>query len=91
VTYVGPKLERREVWAEESKDDVGDNVRARWSTDNGRTWTEFLPVQPSNNVNHGGVTVWEGEAAGVADSGAGVLVQSWLRQIVVGGPLQSGD
>ena len=85
MVYVGPKLERREIQAEEIKDDVGDNVRARWSMDNGRTWTEFVPVQPSNNVNYGGVTVWEGEGAGVFDPGAGVLVQAWLRQIVVGG------
>jgi hypothetical protein len=85
VTYVGKNLERREIQAEEIKDDVGDNVRARWSLDNGRTWSEFVPVQPSNNVNYGGVTVWEGEGAGVFDAEAGVLVQAWLRQIVVGG------
>ena len=41
--------------------------------------------QPSNNVDYGGVTVWEGEGAGVYDPCAGVLVQSWLRQIVVDG------
>ena len=75
VYYVGPKLERREMQAEEVESDVGSNVRARWSTDNGRTWTEFVPVQPSNNVNYGGVTVWEGEGAGVFDPCAGVLVQ----------------
>jgi hypothetical protein len=85
VTYVGPRLERREVQAEETKDDVGDHVRARWSDDNGRTWTGFVAVQRSNNVNYSGVTVWEGEGAGVFDPGGGALVQTWLRQIVVGG------
>ncbi len=84
VSYVGGNLELREIQAEEVKDDVGDNVRARWSLDNGRSWTEFVSVQPSNNVNYGGVTVWEGEGCCVFDAQAGVLVQSWLRQIVVG-------
>ncbi len=84
VAYVGPRLERREVQGEEAKSDVGDNVRARWSMDNGRTWTEFVPVQPSNNTDYRGVTVWEGEGPSVFDSHAEALVQSWLRQIVVG-------
>jgi hypothetical protein len=85
VNYVGAKLERREVQAEEVKDDVGDNVRARWSMDNGRTWDAFVPVQPSNNVHYAGVTVWEGEGPSVFDPVTGVLVQAWLRQIVVDG------
>ncbi|OHB78313.1 MAG: hypothetical protein A2W31_09180 [Planctomycetes bacterium RBG_16_64_10] len=83
VVYVGPHLERREMQAEEVESDVGENVRARWSADNGRTWTEFVPVQPSNHVNYAGVTVWEGEGTSVFDPGPGVLVQTWLRQIVV--------
>ncbi|NLX54695.1 MAG: exo-alpha-sialidase [Planctomycetaceae bacterium] len=85
VTYVGPNLERREMQAEEVESDVASNVRARWSSDNGRTWSEFVPVQLSNKVDYGGVTVWEGEGTGVFDPGAGVLVQAWLRQIVVDG------
>jgi hypothetical protein len=85
VNYVGPNLERRETQCEEVESDVGANVRARWSLDNGRTWSEFVPVQPSNKIDYGGVTVWEGEGPSVFDPGAGVLVQSWLRQIVVDG------
>ena len=85
VDYVGAGPERREVQSEQTKSDVGDNVRARWSNDNGRTWTDFVTVQPSNNVDYGGVTVWEGEGCQVYDPAAGVLVQSWLRQIIVGG------
>ena len=85
VQYVGPHLERREVHAIERQSDVGENIMARWSTDNGRTWSEFVPVQPSNNVDYGGVTVWEGGGASVHDPASGLLVQSWLRQIEVGG------
>jgi hypothetical protein len=83
--YVGPGLERREVHATERVSDVGDDIRARWSTDNGRSWTEFVSVQPSNNVDYGGVTVWEGEGPSVHDPRSGMLLQSWLRQINVGG------
>jgi hypothetical protein len=85
VQYVGPKLERREVQALETISDVGENVVARWSADNGRTWSEFVPVQPSNNTKYKGVTVWEGEGAGTYDPASGRLVQSWLRQIEVRG------
>jgi len=85
VQYVGAKLERREVQAVETVSDVGDNIVARWSADNGRTWSDFVPVQPSNNVVYQGVTVWEGEGCSVFHRAAGVLVQLWLRQINVGG------
>ena len=71
VDYVGAGPERREVQSEQTKSDVGDNVRARWSNDNGRTWTDFVTVQPSNNVDYGGVTVWEGEGCQVYDPAAG--------------------
>src|SRR3990167_4383146 len=61
MQYVGPGLQRREVQGVESVSDVADQIVARWSTDNGRTWSAFVPVQPSNNVKYGGLTVWEGE------------------------------
>lgn len=85
VSSVGPKLELREVHAYESQSDVGDDIMARWSTDNGRTWSEFIPVQPSNNVNYVGMTVWEGEGPAAYDPASGLLVQMWLRQITVRG------
>ena len=84
VLYVGPKLERRETQAEEVLSDVADNVRARWSLDNGRTWSPFVSVQKSNNIKYGDVTVWEGEGNCVYDSGTGLLVAGWLRQIAIG-------
>ena len=67
VAAIGPKLELREVHSFETHDDVHDDITARWSTDNGRTWSEFVPVQPSNNVNYAGVTVGEGEVHAVPD------------------------
>ncbi|HEY5912607.1 MAG TPA: sialidase family protein [Verrucomicrobiae bacterium] len=85
LQYVGPKYELREVQGIERESDVGENITARWSTDNGRTWSGFEPVQPSNKVNYRGVAVWEGESVSVHDPGSGLLVQLWLRQINVKG------
>jgi len=85
VQYVGPKGERREVQAFESVSDVGEKITARWSLDNGRTWSESVPVQPSNNVSYQGVTVWEGEGPGTFDPTSRRLVQMWLRQIQLRG------
>lgn len=82
--YVGPGLERRETFCEESTDDVGDNVRSRWSTDNGRTWTPFIKVQNSTLVKYGEVLVWEGAGCCIHDPASGLLVGTWLRQIALG-------
>lgn len=81
VLYVGPKLEKREWQAVEINDDVHDKQQARWSLDNGRTWSEYVPMQPSSNVKHKGVTVWEGGGASSHDPASGLLVDLWLRQI----------
>lgn len=85
VQYVGPKLELREVQSGETASDVYHNIRARWSRDNGRTWSEFVPIKPSTNVKYQGITVREHEGCSVFDPTAGVLVQMYLRQINVGG------
>lgn len=79
--YVGPNLELREVQSLEILDDVGEDFSARWSTDNGRTWSTPEPLQASNNVDYRGVTVWEGGTAATYDPTSRRLVQIWLRQI----------
>jgi len=85
VQYVGPRLELREVHSVESRSDVADEIRARWSSDDGRTWSAFVPIKPSTSVKYGGVPVREHEGCNVLDPAAGVLVQMWLRQVVVDG------
>ncbi len=85
VQYVGPGLERRELHANEIASDVGGNIRARWSEDNGRTWSAFVPMQPTNTVPYAGVSVWEGEVCNTFDPTSNLLVQLWLRQIEVRG------
>lgn len=81
VHYVGPGLERREWRAVSSRDDVSDEQVARWSPDNGRTWSAWVPQQPSSMVKYGAVEVWEGGWGDTHDPESGRLVQMWLRQI----------
>jgi hypothetical protein len=83
LQYVGPKLELREVQGIERESDVGEQIKARWSTNNGGAWSEFVLVQPSNKVRYQGIPVWEGESVGVYHEVSGWLVQLWLRQIEV--------
>jgi hypothetical protein len=84
VTYVGPKLEKRETFAEETESDVADNVRARWSSDNGQTWSEFKKIVPSSKKLIKGIPVHETEGACEYDPASGWLVQLWLRQVQEG-------
>ncbi len=91
VQYVGPNLEQREVHSMQRQPDVSENIRARWSTDNGRTWSEFVPIQLSTTVDYGGVSV-RGECEGIStyDPTSSMLMQVWLRQINVGGEYHAG-
>jgi len=82
--YVGPDRELRELQSLEIQDDVGEDFTARWSLDNGRTWSEPTQLQASNNVDYQGVTVWEGGVTSVFDPTSQRLVQIWLRQIKTG-------
>lgn len=85
VQYVGPGLERREWRALEKVSDVADQQRARWSVDNGKTWSDWTLQQPSSLVDYAGVKVWEGGWADTYDLKSGRLVQLWLRQIELQG------
>lgn len=85
LQYVGPQLQLREVQGIERESDVGEDIRARWSEDNGRSWSEFVPVQRSNKVTYGATTVWEGEGTSIYAPHSGLLVQLWLRQIELKG------
>ncbi len=84
VYRTGPKLERMEVRAIESRDDVPDEPRARFSSDDGWTWSEFVQLPPTLSYP-AGVEVWEGGGAKLFDPASGLLVELWLRQIARGG------
>jgi hypothetical protein len=83
VSYTGPNLELREVRGIEQESDVGEKIQARWSLNNGVSWTDFVPVQSSNKTNYHGIPVWEGECANTYHEVSGLLVQLWLRQIQI--------
>jgi hypothetical protein len=85
LQYVGPNRELREVQGIERESDVGEQIKARWSTNNGLSWSDFVQVQPSNKTNYNGVSVWEGECTSVYHDVSGLLVQLWLRQIDIKG------
>lgn len=79
----GPGLERWEIVSDESSgSDIWVNIRGRVSRDNGRTWSPFEKLT-DNIQKYQGVTVWEGDdlSQPLYDPDAGVLVQTWLRQI----------
>ena len=84
VFQTGPKLERMEVHALEIRDDVPSEPKARHSTDNGRTWSDFTSL-PATLSYPGGVEVWEGGGAKFFDPTAGMLAELWLRQIALKG------
>ena len=80
---VGAKRELMETQSVEARDDVPTEKRARWSTDNGRTWSALVPLPPALSRPKG-IEVWQGGGAKCYDPRAGVLVDVWLRQIQVG-------
>lgn len=90
VQRVGPALERMEVHALETRVDVPAEPAARFSDDNGRTWSGFMSLPPTLS-EPAGVEVWEGSGCCFFDASAGVLVGSWLRQIVQGRPLPGAE
>ncbi len=85
LQYVGPGHEMRQVQGLERESDVGEQIKARWSADNGKTWSDFVAIQPSNKVNYKGVSVWEGETVTAFHPLSGLLIQLWLRQIDIKG------
>ena len=81
VQYVGLGMEMREWQAVEKVSDVADKQRARWSKDNGVTWSDWVPQSPSSMVDYQGVKASESGWADTFDPGSGLLLQLWLRQI----------
>lgn len=83
--YVGPRRELREWRAQETVSDVADRQQARWSEDNGRTWSAWVTQAPSSMVDYGGVKASESGWGEVYDPASSLLVQAWLRQIEIKG------
>ncbi len=82
--YVGPGLERWQLHAFESVSDVWDDIKQRFSNDNGRTWSDYEPL-PMGQRFLKGVRVQEGGLTRFYDPVAGVLLGSWVRIVHAGG------
>lgn len=80
----GPGLERMEIHAVEARDDVPSESKVRFSTSNGRSWSDFTP-RPETMTQKAGIEVWEGGGCKLFDVRSGVFVESWLRQIAIKG------
>ncbi len=82
--YIGPLLEREEIWSTEVRDDVPEKKKSRLSLDNGKTWSEFAPL-PEVPKFAKGVEVLEYPAFCTEyDARAKVLLSIDLRQMHVG-------
>ena len=63
--------------------DLGAEPRRRWSSDNGRTWSEFAKL-PNAHWKEGGYQCCWGGGAYLYDTHTSVLVSIWLRQALRG-------
>jgi hypothetical protein len=80
--YVGPDLELLETWSVWATSDTPSEMQWRLSTDNGKNWSEFKTCDPpSTAVKYKGVDAREYHGPKLYDTDAGVLVETWLRQI----------
>jgi len=88
VRYPGPGLLREEIHTQWATSDTPKRPRRRRSTDNGRTWGAFEPLDPV--VTHsGGIRVYWAEGAAYYDAKHKLLVSIWLRQHFYRGRFQS--
>lgn len=83
--YTGPKGEMSEFQGTEARDDVPSESVLRFSSDHGRTWSAWTPMQPTTNLFKGVEVLQYENWADLYDKQAGVLVGLWLRQIHQGG------
>ena len=83
VKYIGPKLEQLKTSGVERRSDVLNERFTQRSTDNGRTWSQPVPIA-STDVYYEGKELGEFEGASYFDSTTGVLVDVWLRNARVG-------
>lgn len=82
MEYVGPNLALLETDNVMASSDMLTDRQWRLSIDNGKTWSAFEPFQPPMlAVQYKDAKVVECEGPRLYDAEAGVLVETWLRQI----------
>ena len=77
--YVGPRLELWEI-ASVSRGDKLSKMKSRFSSDNGKTWSDFKTFDPpSITVTYNGIEHVEIPGPCLWDDTAEVLLSTWLR------------
>ena len=59
VSYLGKGLRRREIHALQSKSDLAEKVKVRFSDDNGRNWTPLAPLDSGHDALRQGTNSME--------------------------------
>ena len=83
IDYVGPKFEMKEVRTWEAVSDTPEKPVCRYSSDNGKTWTDFEPLEEMVSHVDGKEIVWC-PGPTLFDPAGGVAVSIWLRQTRLG-------
>lgn len=79
ISYAGPGLVRQEIYTTMATSDTPVGPRRRWSTDNGRTWSDSETL-PEVVTHPQGVRVYWGNGPAVYDPDSKRTVSIWLRQ-----------
>lgn len=79
VSYVGPGVEREEVYSYERISDEPEEPKRRRSKDNGKTWSDFEAL-PDIVLSVDGYKVYWGPGPEYYDAEHGLTVAIWLRQ-----------
>jgi len=83
--YVGPELERKEIAAYQAASDTPFNPTCRYSWDNGRTWTPYVPMDPPEYISYlptGERVYWAPGWAYNYDSSSQKTVAVWMHQVM---------
>ncbi|MBW1769612.1 MAG: exo-alpha-sialidase [Deltaproteobacteria bacterium] len=81
--YVGPGLELEEMMSWQAASDTPYHPQRRWSSDNGRTWSDFEPL-PETISHIGSARIYWGAGSVAYDSASRKTVSIWLRQTQLG-------
>ena len=87
--YIGDGLDRVEVHSQEheGRDDLPVDPMIKYSSDNGRTWSDFERLPDIVTLNDDHIVYWGGSAP-FYDPASGLSVSIWLRQTLIKEPLR---
>jgi hypothetical protein len=85
VSYLGKGLRRREIHAFQSKSDLAEKVKVRFSDDNGRNWTALVPLVSGPDALRQGTNSMEELMFAINyDPSAGRTIEMVFQRIFIG-------